>query len=106
MISQELKCPNCQSLKIVKRGQTQLQKQRFLCKDCKRTFIERGKEEERLLIVFPDKEVIDKYKKRAEALGYKTVQDRIIDLINFDMKTIEEVCMYLKDRGEKNEYVS
>jgi insertion element IS1 protein InsB len=39
MCYEEIPCPDCSSLNIVKNGKTAQQKQRYLCKDCRRQFI-------------------------------------------------------------------
>lgn len=39
MCYEEIPCPDCSSLNIVKNGKTAQRKQRYLCKDCRRQFI-------------------------------------------------------------------
>lgn len=39
MCYEEIPCPDCSSLNVVKNGKTAQQKQRYLCKDCRRQFI-------------------------------------------------------------------
>lgn len=39
MCYEAIPCPDCSSLNIVKNGKTAQQKQRYLCKDCRRQFI-------------------------------------------------------------------
>jgi insertion element IS1 protein InsB len=39
MCYEEITCPACSSLNIVKNGKTKQRKQRYLCKDCRRQFI-------------------------------------------------------------------
>ncbi len=39
MCYEEITCPKCSSLNIIKNGKTAQQKQRYLCKDCRRQFI-------------------------------------------------------------------
>jgi insertion element IS1 protein InsB len=39
MCYEEIPCPDCSSLNIVKNGKTAQQKQHYLCKDCHRQFI-------------------------------------------------------------------
>src|SRR5215468_10099727 len=41
MCYEEITCPRCSSLNIIKNGRTANHKQRYLCKDCRRQFITR-----------------------------------------------------------------
>lgn len=41
MCFEEINCPSCSSLNVVKNGRTSNKKQKYLCKDCRRQFITR-----------------------------------------------------------------